>query len=485
MFTNPVDNYQCCYGDKDTDDCKDFDYDPRCLSRDEYALNIDLLGLSSVSTCNLTIESVDSTSSGNYQSFDIYGQAIQKCNIVVKTEKETSNGSVTAEVTVVMGLVIVILMILLYKCCEKRNRCHAEKIFNLLAAEDEEKFKKELSRKSIFSLRDRNGNTIFHIAAHDGWTVRMRDIVLNSGDKGEQLEHKRTDIFAIKPSNKMPHWLSRWAYPEMDLNSKNKDGDTPLMIAAGQGQIDIVEALIGNGADASISSEGHTALEKAMLGYSKDQEDAYLKIFSILKEDSGSISSGKRASLTFAEPEPEAFSSARCQRRIREVYSRLAGSDEDQINLKPVVPDDIEKETVLQRIVRLGDDYRDILALLLAQKEYPTWKKDYTEVLKTLYNAVAGGHKDILQLLLENGELQWKDYNRACLLRAVEENNKTAVNFILRKISPLPTDDEKNEALVKAVKKKEQYKKHWKTNEVITTSQIIATLTGPFVTPCA
>ena len=70
-------------------------------------------------------------------------------------------------------------------------------------------------------------------------------------------------------------------------------------------------------------------------------------------------------------------------------------------------------------------------------------------------------------------------------MRAVEENNKTAVNFILRKISPLPTDDEKNEALVKAEEKKEQYKKHWQTNEVITTSQIIATLTGSFVTPCA
>ena len=167
------------------------------------------------------------------------------------------------------------------------------------------------------------------------------------------------------------------------------------------------------------------------------------------------------------------------------MYSRLAGSDEDQINLQPVVPDDIEKETVLQKIARLGDDYRDILALLLAQKEYSTWKKDDTEALKTLYNAVAGGHKDVLQLLLENGELQWKDYNRDCLLNAVEKNNKTAVNFILRKISPLPTDDEKNEALVKAEKKKEQYKKHWKTNEVITTSQIIATLTGPFVTPCA
>ena len=93
-----------------------------------------------------------------------------------------------------------------------------------------------------------------------------------------------------------------------------------------------------------------------------------------------------------------------------------------------------------------------------------------------LYNAVAGGHKDILQLLLENGELQWKDYNRACLLRAVEENNKTAVNFIFRKTSPLPNSDERREALKLAEEKKEQYKKHWKTNEVITASQIVSTL---------
>merc|ERR1712228_338676 len=143
-------------------------------------------------------------------------------------------------------------------------------------------------------------------------------------------------------------------------------------------------------------------------------------------------------------------------------------SVEEEINLQSNVSE--EKETMLHKIVRLGDDYRDIVELLLAQKEYSTWKKDDTEVQKMLYNAVVGGHKDILELLLENGELQWKDYNGACLSRAVEENNKTAVNFIFRKTSPLPTKGGKENALKLAKEKKEKYRKHWKTNEFITAS---------------
>ena len=41
VFTNPVENYQCCYGDKDENDCDAFKYDPRCLKSDKYFVNID------------------------------------------------------------------------------------------------------------------------------------------------------------------------------------------------------------------------------------------------------------------------------------------------------------------------------------------------------------------------------------------------------------------------------------------------------------
>ena len=59
-----------------------------------------------------------------------------------------------------------------------------------------------------------------------------------------------------------------------------------------------------------------------------------------------------------------------------------------------------------------------------------------------LYNAVEGGDKDILQLLLTLGELEWKDYNGGCLKMAVEKNQKQSVNFLLLKTFPLPSVDE-------------------------------------------
>ena len=72
----------------------------------------------------------------------------------------------------------------------------------------------------------------------------------------------------------------------------------------------------------------------------------------------------------------------------------------------------------------------------------PTWKDNKDKILTMLYNAVEGGDKDILQLLLTLGELEWKDYNGGCLKMAVEKNQKQSVNFLLLKTFPLPSVDE-------------------------------------------
>jgi len=139
-----------------------------------------------------------------------------------------------------------------------------------------------------------------------------------------------------------------------------------------------------------------------------------------------------------------------------------------------------QDETDLQMIVRLGDDYRDVVKTILDQDdetdEKNIWKKQ--NLPTTLYNAVAGGHKDILNLLIAHGKLQWEDYNGGCLRTAVEKNNKTAVNFIFGKTFPLPTDDENKGALELAKKKREEFKKSWKTNETITANHIIDKLSS-------
>merc|ERR1712113_457145 len=70
----------------------------------------------------------------------------------------------------------------------------------------------------------------------------------------------------------------------------------------------------------------------------------------------------------------------------------------------------------------------------------------------------------------------WKDFNGECLLRAVDENNKTAVDFICRKTFPLPDIDARNEALKKAKQRKGEYETNWETDEMITAGHIIETL---------
>jgi hypothetical protein len=120
--------------------------------------------------------------------------------------------------------------------------------------------------------------------------------------------------------------------------------------------------------------------------------------------------------------------------------------------------------------------YRDIVKTILDQDKDGRWKTQ--NLPTTLYNAVAGGHKDILNLLIEHGKLQWKNYNGGCLRTAVEKNNKTAVNFIFGKTFPLPTDDQNKGALDLAKEKREAFKKSWKTNETITANHIVDKLSS-------
>merc|ERR1719331_1518164 len=92
----------------------------------------------------------------------------------------------------------------------------------------------------------------------------------------------RTDVFSLL---KLPAWKSRiarwyanhinWVYwsPKLPvliahLNSRNAEGDTPLMIAACQLQTDTVKALVETGeVEINLESNGRTALHKAVAAY--------------------------------------------------------------------------------------------------------------------------------------------------------------------------------------------------------------------------
>jgi len=148
----------------------------------------------------------------------------------------------------------------------------------ILCEEKADGFGEEIGRGNIFRLRDTKHNNIYHIASHAGWSETMRDIVLNhaglSFEEKNKIEsfnqnwrkHQATETRNLerelelqelvkheKPSKRTDIFVKKARiYSPYNLNSKNKNGDTPLMIAAGQVQVDIVKALIDNGADVTV-----------------------------------------------------------------------------------------------------------------------------------------------------------------------------------------------------------------------------------------
>merc|ERR1712110_457363 len=87
---------------------------------------------------------------------------------------------------------------------------------------------------------------------------------------------------------------------------------------------------------------------------------------------------------------------------------------------------DNKDETAFQLAVRLG--YQDIVDYLKDQDD--SWRENEEGIVKTVYSAVAGGHKQILCNLIKEGELKWEDISGDLLMRAVENNNLTAVNTL-------------------------------------------------------
>ena len=165
---------------------------------------------------------------------------------------------------------------------DQKQRERDGRIFEHLTKGEKKKFKSELhGRKSILGLRDEKHNNIFHMAARKNWTKEMTRMVLNRKKQEDSeaalLDIDRTEIFKelkLKPnvsrwtrfcSNPANYlWPNKWPHPTAHLNSKNLDGDTPLIIATREGQVDNIEALLGQNVDVNIANnKGDTPLINA------------------------------------------------------------------------------------------------------------------------------------------------------------------------------------------------------------------------------
>lgn len=107
-----------------------------------------------------------------------------------------------------------------------------------------------------------------------------------------------------------------------------------------------------------------------------------------------------------------------------EIVKLLVERGEGSLVEKKSLDTDGKEETAFQLAVRSG--YTDIVDFL---KEHDnSWIQSLEEIVKTVYPALAGGHKNILQILINEGSMEEAKINGDLLMRAVENNNLTAVN---------------------------------------------------------
>jgi len=152
---------------------------------------------------------------------------------------------VTLLCVLIAMLVIVVVTVLL---CVLARRNHF--ILAALKCENSLLFKLLLCNKDILTVRDRDRNNIFHLAASSDWTER-NTLVL-----GEYLREKgvitqtltREDIFKVVSGVNLESQESG----ESILESQNSRGETPVHVAIVNNQANIMVILIDKGVNMDV-----------------------------------------------------------------------------------------------------------------------------------------------------------------------------------------------------------------------------------------
>ncbi len=140
------------------------------------------------------------------------------------------------------------------------GRIISDKVINDLLISNSEKLKSSLS-ESILNVQNKEGKTPLMIAAENGKISTVKLLIDAGSDVNVKDTDGKTTLWQIVFNNNIDMCKLLLSYKYVDVNSKDKNGITPLMVSAINGYKEIAELLINRGADINtVDNNGRTAL---------------------------------------------------------------------------------------------------------------------------------------------------------------------------------------------------------------------------------
>jgi ankyrin repeat protein len=159
---------------------------------------------------------------------------------------------------VLFCLVILVICLLVYLFVWrphqlKKKKKRDEKIIRALMNENQGEYANLLNNRSIYHVLDNGDNNIFHLAARPAWNNTKTNMV--HARRGNQAGQALGDIYKVNLSS--VHWTDRFPQKVLkhlrletlkpktiNLNSKNRKRETPLIIACAESTSPVVEILM-------------------------------------------------------------------------------------------------------------------------------------------------------------------------------------------------------------------------------------------------
>ena len=219
------------------------------------------------------------------------------------------------------------------------------------------------------------------------------------------------------------------------------NGDTPLIIAAREGRLDVVQTMaVDKKANVKTKNKkGRTALYETIAYYPKDSMKEKIEELKKNREDRFEIAKlllGKGASVT-GYVDRQTFLHTAIQRNAVQIVKMLVEKNINVVGEKTKDEKVENQETAFQLAVRLGCD--EIVHSLIEKGQGEPWLENDKCTVKTLYPAVMAGHANIVKKLMPKSEQDRKDVWYRLLVKAVKDNNPSAVGFLFAKHNDFPT----------------------------------------------